>query len=131
MQNTLNQYGYGFQVKILSCLITDRNFLSQTYDLLDPGYFDNDALKFLITSTLDYFKEYRLTPTLEVFKVQLSNFDTQSLKYQELRNALKESWKNIESHDLKFIKEETVKFCRHQEIKKAFTKGIDLFKDKK
>lgn len=131
MQDTLNQYGYGFQVKVLSCLITDRNFLSQTYDLLDPGYFDNDALKFLITSTLDYFKEYRLTPTLEVFKVQLSNFDTQSLKYQELRNALKDAWKNIESHDLDFIKKEIVEFCINQEWKKFVLNSVDLIKDKK
>ena len=39
----LTQFGHSFQVKIVSALITDRDFLQQSFDMISPDYFDNDA----------------------------------------------------------------------------------------
>lgn len=128
MNDTLNQYGYGFQVKILSSLISDRNFISQTIDLLDTSYFDNESLKWLAQRILDYFKEYRVLPTLEVFKVQISNLQQDSLFKTEVVNSLREVWKGLESVDLEYIKKTTVDFCKNQELKKAIITSVDLLK---
>ena len=44
----LTQFGHSFQIKILSALITDRDFLQQSFDMISPDYFDNDASKWII-----------------------------------------------------------------------------------
>lgn len=131
MGDTLNQYGYTFQVKVLTSLITDRQFTSQIYDILSSDYFENSALKWLVERSLQYFGEYRLLPTLEVFKVQISNLEKGSLLQSETISTLKEVFKSIESSDLQYIKSTTLDFCKNQEIKKAILDSVDLLKSGK
>ena len=67
----LTQFGHSFQIKIISALITDRDFLQQSFDMVSPDYFDNDASKWIIKNTLNYFDKYKTIPTMEVFKVEV------------------------------------------------------------
>lgn len=127
-KNTLNQFGHGFQVKVLSALITDRTFTSQVFDIIDKGYFDNKALQWLLGGILDYYSEYKILPTLDVFKVQVSNLEDGSTFRTEVLTSLKEVWKNIDSDDLQFVKKQTTEFCQNQEIRKAIEDSIDLLK---
>lgn len=127
MGETLKEYGNTFQVKVIAALLTDREFLNQIYDILLPEYFDSKSLNFLCKSTFDYFKEYRKLPTVEVYKVQLSNIENE-LDKAEAKNSLVEVWKNRESDDLDFIKKELHSFCTNQVIKKAILDSVDLLK---
>ena len=38
--NKLTQYGHSFQTKALAALITDRDFLQQSADIISPNYFE-------------------------------------------------------------------------------------------
>ena len=67
----LTQYGHAFQIKALAILITDRDFLQQIADILSPVYFNNDAGKWIMKKTLQYFNEYKTVPNMEVFKVEV------------------------------------------------------------
>ena len=67
----LEQYGHNFQVKVLSTLVKDREFLQQVADIVSPDFFDNEANKWIVGKTLEYFNEFRTTPTMEVFKVEV------------------------------------------------------------
>ena len=69
----LTQYGHSFQIKALAILITDRDFLQQTSDIVSPDYFDNDAGKWVIRKTLKYYDQYKSIPTMEVFKVEVES----------------------------------------------------------
>lgn len=126
--DTLNKFGYGFQTKVLSSLMTDRNFLMNVLDILDTSYFESEALKFIAKNTIEYFREYRQTPTLEVFKVQISKIERDLLKAETVA-TLKEVWNNISSTDLEYVKAEALKFCRHQEIRKAYEASLEDFKN--
>ena len=53
----LNLYGKGFQIKVLGALLTDKKFLLNARDLLQPEYFDSDAHKWIIETTLTYIVE--------------------------------------------------------------------------
>ncbi len=44
----ISQYGFNFQVKFITCLITDKLFLEQIYDILDEKYMGNEAFEWLI-----------------------------------------------------------------------------------
>ena len=84
--NKLTQYGHPFQTKALAALVTDRDFLQQSSDIVSPDYFDSDASKWIVRKTLKYFDEYHTTPTMEVFKVEVegiqNEFQAVSVKEQ-------------------------------------------------
>jgi replicative DNA helicase len=126
----LSSFGYTFQIKVISSLLTDKVFLQQISDILDPEYFESDANQWLIGEILEYSKDYKYSPTLEVLKVRIQSIDIEILK-TEVVNNLKEAWKHVESNDLTFIKEQVVDFCKNQEIKKAILASVDLLKNGK
>lgn len=128
--DTLNHYGYSFQVKVLGALMSDKEFLAQSIDILLPSYFENKGLSWLIEQTFAYFKEYKFTPTLDVYKIQISNVKDEVLK-TEIISTLKEGFKSVQSPDLIKIKETALEFCRHQEIKRAYEDSLDDFKAKR
>ena len=124
-QSTLTQFGPTFQSKIISSLLSDNKFLATISDILDNNYFDSDSNKWIAGTIIGYFLEYKTSPTLEVFKVKIDGIDNEILQVSVIEN-LKISWRNIESPDLKFVKEETIKFCKNQVIKSAIMESVDL-----
>ena len=127
MTDRLSSYGYSFQIKVIASLFTDKSFLQQISDILSPKYFESDANNWLITTILDYHKEYKASPTLEVIKVKTQELDHEVLK-QQIVQHMKDAWKYIEADDLPFIKQQALDFCKNQEIKKAILSSVELLK---
>ena len=125
-----NQFGPTFQSKIISSLLSDNKFIQTISDILEPAYFDSDANKWLSTKISKYFMEFRKAPTLEVLKVKINQMDDEILKVSVIEN-LKEAWRNIESTDLEFVKQETLGFCKNQVLKGAIVDAVDLLEQKK
>ena len=73
MTDKLSEYGWGFQVKVLAAMFTDRTFLQQIADIIRPDYFESDANNWLLETILDHFREYKAPPTKDVLKVKLTN----------------------------------------------------------
>ena len=128
MTDRLSSYGYAFQVKVITSLLTDKSFLQQISDIIDPKYFESDANNWIVDTILDYQKEYKSSPTLEVMKVKLEKVDHDVLKDQIIAH-LKDAWKYTESEDLPYIKDQALDFCRNQEIKKAILSSVELLKN--
>ena len=124
-ESTLTQFGHVFQAKIISSLLSDKKFIQTISDILEPDYFDSDANKWLCKTIRDYFFEYKTTPTLEVMKVKIDEMENEILQVSVVDN-LKESWRNVESTDLKFVQEQTLEFCRNQVMKNAIMDSVDL-----
>lgn len=124
-ESTLTHFGPVFQSKIISSLLSDQKFLQTISDILKPSYFDSDANGWLVGTIIAYFYEYKTTPTLEVLKVKIDEIDNDILQVSVIEN-LKESWRNMESPDLQFVKEETIEFCKNQVIKNAIMESVDL-----
>ena len=80
MTDRLSSYGYAFQVKVITSLLTDKSFLQQIADIIDPKYFESDANNWIVDTILDYQKEYKSSPTLEVMKVKLEKVEHDVLK---------------------------------------------------
>ena len=121
----LTQYGHAFQIKALSILITDRDFLQQIADIVSPDYFDNDAGKWIMTKTLKYFNEYKSVPTMEVFKVEVEKIN-QELQSVAVKDLLKQAYKASKSLDLDYVKDTFLDFCKNQTLKNALMKSVDL-----
>ena len=41
MKDRLSEFGYTFQIKIITCLIKNKQFLQQINDILKDSYFEN------------------------------------------------------------------------------------------
>jgi replicative DNA helicase len=127
MTDRLTTFGFNFQIKVITSLLTDKSFLQQVSDILSPDYFESDANQWIITSILKYHREYKATPTLEVMKVNLQDVDNDVIKTQIIEH-LKDAWRAAGADDLDFIKEKTIEFCKNQEIKKAILDSVTLLK---
>ena len=127
MADKLSTYGLNFQVKVISSLLTDRIFLQQVSDIMSPDYFESQANQWIVETIKTYFVDYGSIPTLDVFKIKTQEESSDILKTSIIDN-LREVFKYVESDDLDFVKEESLKFCKNQEIKKAIMDSVDLLK---
>ena len=80
MTDKLSEYGWGFQVKVLAAMFTDRVFLQPITDIIQADYFQSDANSWLLEVILDHFREYKTTPTKDVLKVKVTGIENDVLK---------------------------------------------------
>jgi replicative DNA helicase len=125
MTNRLEQYGHSFQTKVLNCLVSDREFLQQVVDIVKPEFFDSDANQWITNITLEYFENFKTTPSMEVFKVELDKIKNDVVKVAA-RQQIKDVYLASKSHDLDFVKETFVDFCKNQTLKSALMNSVDL-----
>jgi len=126
-QEKISKYGYGFQLKIITSIMTDATFTSQVFDLLKTDYFESESIKFLVDRGLEYFKQQKKIPTLEVYKVFIETIGDDLLK-QEIIGALRTATQYVGANDLEFIKETTLDFCKNQAIRSAILESVDYLK---
>ena len=124
--DTIAQYGTSFQTKVLSTLLIDRPFLDQTFDIINPQYFESEANKWIAKTILWYFSEYKNIPTMEVFKLEVDKLDTSDVLRVSVIEQLKNVYINTKAQDLEYIKNEFLTFCKNQSIKNAILKSADL-----
>ena len=77
---SLQQYGKGFQLKVLGSLLTDKKFLLNVRDVLSEDYFDADTHKWIISEIIKYFDKYHTTVTMDVLKVELQKIENYKLR---------------------------------------------------
>lgn len=124
---SLQQYGKGFQLKVLGSLLTDKTFLQNTRDVLTDTYFDADSHKWIINEIIRYYDKYHTVVTMDVLKVELQKLDNEVLVValkEELRNSYAAT-----QDDLAYIQEEFLGFCKNQEMKAAILASADLLKE--
>lgn len=127
MTDTLAEYGHTFQTKVIASLISDRTFLQQTSDLLEPAYFESQANNWLADKILKYHNDYKNSPTPEVFKSLLVPVEDKLLR-TTIVDTLKEAFRLQNSPDLEYVKNETIEFCKNQKMKVAILESVDLLK---
>ena len=123
----LNQYGTGFQIKVLSSLLTHKEFLININDMLSEEYFDNQAHKWIVKEILRYYDRYHTTPSMEILAVELQKCSNEVLQIS-IKEQLKEAYKTS-NDDLKYIQEEFTGFCKNQQLKGALLQSVDLLKE--
>ena len=112
----ISEFGYSFQVKFIVCLITDKLFLEQIVDILDEKYINNDGFKWIVKTIRDYYQEYKTNITMEVFKIKIKEVDSDLLQVN-IKDSLKEVFKNMEAQDLEYIKDKALDFHKSQVLK--------------
>ncbi len=122
--NSLSTYGTIFQIKVLSSLLTHKEFLQNIQDVLSEEYFDNNAHKWIIGHILDYYEKYHTTPTMEVLKVEMKKVENEVLQLS-IKEQLREAYQ-ASNEDLEYVEKEFSSFCKNQQLKKALLNSVDL-----
>jgi len=122
----IDQYGHGFQIKVISSLLTHKEFLTNIHDILSDEYFSNQAHKWIIKEILQYYDKYNTNPSMEVLKVEVQKVENDVLKLS-IKEQLREAYKSSDE-DLKYVQEEFSTFCKNQQLKKALLGSVDLLK---
>lgn len=122
----LSQYGHDFQIKVLSSLLTHKEFLINIHDIISDEYFDNQSIKWCVGEILKYFEKYHTVPTLEILKIELQKVENEVLQIS-IKEQLKLAY-TTSDNDLQYVQEEFTNFCKNQQLKKALLTSVDLLK---
>ena len=125
MTNSLSDFGHTFQIKSVSCLMSDSGFIAQIYDILDEKHYDNESLKWIVKECKSYYDEYKAPITLDVFKVKVQGVHNDILK-TTIVETLKDVFRYIEAPDLDFIKDQAIDFFKNQTLKNAIIESVDI-----
>jgi len=125
--DNLSEYGHTFQTKVISCLISDKTFLGQVSDLLEPAYFESQYNNWIVEKILDYHRKFKSQPTQEVFKSLLVPVEDKLLR-TGIVDGIKEAYKLQNSTDLEYVKNEVIEFSKNQRMKQAILTSVDLLK---
>jgi replicative DNA helicase len=123
---SIDEYGPVFQMKVISSLLTHKNFLQNINDVLDSEYFTNPAHKWVINEILDYYEKYHTTISMDILKVEMKKVENEVLQVS-IREQLREAYK-ADIDDLAYVQEEFSAFCKNQQLKKALLNSVDLLK---
>jgi len=123
--DNLAKYGPTFQAKVLANLVSSTDFLQQSLDVLNPKFFESDAGQWIVEQTIDYYTEYKTTPTLEVFKIELDKVNDDVMKIA-VKEQLRAAFQRKNDDDLEYVKDSFLDFAKNQAIKSAIIKSVDL-----
>ena len=129
MQNTdtLSKFGQSFQTKVLSCLIADVRLLDTLREVIHPKFFESEANKWVVEEIMEYYDEFKRTPSLDVFKVEISKMEDSGMQ-KRIIEQLKLAFTQLGDNDLDYVKKEFSNFCINQNIKEAIVQSVDLLK---
>ena len=126
-QDTLEKYGQSFQTKVISSLLTDIRILDNLSEIINQKFFESDVNKWIVSEIVDYYNDYRRIPTVDVFKVKVSELDDSGMQ-KRIVEQLKSAYNTLETSDLEYIKQEFSNFCINQNLKQAIVDSVDLLK---
>lgn len=127
----LEDFDEEFVVKLLSCLVNERDYLVQMNDAIDIKYFDNICHKWIVDKTLEFYHKYKTNPSPEFLIDELKKFRKANEKNVPTANEIKKLLKRCieeEFDGLAYVKEEFGNFCRERAVINVLYEAPDLVK---
>lgn len=124
--HSIEEYGPQFQTKVISSLLTHKDFLVNISDILDSDSFGKDAHKWIVKEILRYYDKYHTNPSMDVLKTEMKKIPNEVLRLS-VKEQLREAYKSSEE-DTEYVQEEFSTFCKNQQLKKALLSSVDLLK---
>jgi replicative DNA helicase len=113
-------------MKVISSLLTHKEFLQNINDVLSDEYFSNPAHKWIINQIIQYYEKYHTTISMDILKVEMKKLDNEVLKVS-VKEQLREAYR-ADIEDLEYVQGEFSTFCKNQQLKKALLNSVDLLK---
>jgi hypothetical protein len=78
--DNLQKFGQSYQAKVVASLLESQPFLNQVSDITKKDFFELEADRWIVGEIVSYNLNNNSAPTLDVFKVKLSEVETDAQK---------------------------------------------------
>jgi len=130
IDTNFSKFGKIFQEGLVQLIYEDRPYADQITEVLDLGFLELEYLRLFTQKIVTYRKKYGTHPSANAVASILS---TELGKEDEvLQQQVREFFTRISTNDLtdsSYIKEQSLEFCRKQNIKDAMLKSVDLLQN--
>tara|TARA_Y100000593_G_C4299112_1_gene332357 strand:+ start:698 stop:2068 length:1371 start_codon:yes stop_codon:yes gene_type:complete len=124
---SFSRYGKAFQEGLVQIIYEDRPFADQITEVLDVNFLELEYLRVFIEKIINYRERYGTHPSAEaVITILRTELDSED---EIVRKQVREYFAKItskEATDTKYIKEQSLDFCRKQNLKEAMMKSVGL-----
>ena len=124
---TFSRYGKAFQEGLVQIIYEDRPFADQITEVLDTNFLELEYLRVFVNKILNYRDRYDTHPSIEaiiaILRTDLDNED--EIVQKQVRDYFAKIT-NKEAADVAYIKEQSLDFCRKQNLKEAMLKSVGL-----
>lgn len=128
--DNLQKFGQSYQAKVVASLLESQPFLNQVSDITKKDFFELEADRWIVGEIVSYNQSTNSTPTLDVFKVKLSEVETDTQK-RIIIDRLQQIYNLFGSSDSDFVKQEYLQFCKRQKLKSAIFQSVELLQSGK
>jgi replicative DNA helicase len=126
-KDSFSRYGKSFQEGLVQIIYEDRPFADQITEVLDVAFLELEYLRVFVGKIIDYRDRYGTHPSAEaiisILRTQLDGED------EIVQKQVREYFAKVtarELSDVKYIKEQSLDFCRKQNLKEAMLKSVGL-----
>ncbi len=121
------KYGKSFQEGLVQLIYQDRPFADQITEVLDLNFLELEYLRVFVDKIVSYRERYAKHPSADaITTILLTELEREELVTQQ---QVKEYFAKIstsELTDIEYIKEQSLDFCRKQNLKEAMLQSVDL-----
>lgn len=125
--NNFGKYGKSFQEGLVQLIYQDRPFADQITEVLDLNFLELEYLRVFTGKITSYRDKYSKHPSADALATILrTELDGEE---QVTQQQVKEYFIRISTHELdeiEYIKEQSLDFCRKQNLKEAMLQSVDL-----
>ena len=122
-----SRYGKAFQEGLVQIIYEDRPFADQITEVLNINFLELEYLRVFVSRILNYRERYGTHPSVEaVITILRTDLDSED---EIVRKQVREYFAKItakEPTDVNYIKEQSLDFCRKQNLKEAMMKSVGL-----
>ena len=124
------KFGKAFQEGLVQLMYEDRPYADQITEVLDLNFLELEYLRVFAEKVVTYRKKYGTHPSANAIATILST----ELEHEDivLQQQVRDFFARISSTELadsSYIKEQSLEFCRKQNIKDAMLKSVDLLQN--
>jgi len=124
---SFSNYGKSFQEDLVHLILNDRPFADQILEVLDVNFLELEYLRLFTNKIVEYRQKYSKHPSHtivdSILNTELSKED------KVVSEQIKEYFSKVSSTEVEgseYIKEQSLDFCRKQNLKEAMLKSVDL-----
>ena len=126
-KTTFSRYGKAFQEGLVQIIYEDRPFADQITEVLDITFLELEYLRIFVSKIVGYRERYGTHPSPEaIITILRTDLDEEdSVVQKQVRDYFAKITAK-EATDVQYIKEQSLDFCRKQNLKEAMLKSVGL-----
>lgn len=122
-----SKFGTTFQEGLVQLIYQDRPFADQITEVLDLNFLELEYLRVFASKVINYRQKYNTHPSASIVATLISTeMDSED---ELIQHQVKEFFTKVATQELSdsdYIKEQSLDFCRKQNLKEAMMQSVDL-----